>query len=111
MWHALARPRRALSPGGDSLVGARVLLEFTRTCANGSPIYLADIERQIEAALQEAIGTLSLVAEAVIDPSEEAIETLTAAAMRLRDSNRSGDAAWWSSPRARRRSLRICGWS
>ena len=55
--------------------------------------HLADIERQIEAALQEAIGTLSLVAEAVIDPSDEAIETITAAAMRLRDSSRSGDAA------------------
>ena len=55
--------------------------------------HLADIEHRIEAALQDAVGTLSLVAEAVRAPSGEAIEAITAAAVRLRSSSRSGDAA------------------
>ena len=55
--------------------------------------HLAEIEHQIEAALQDAVGVLSLVAEAVVEPSGEAIEAITAAAGRLRSSRRSGDAA------------------
>ena len=55
--------------------------------------HLAEIEHQIEAALQDAVGVLSLVAEAVVEPSGEAIEAITAAAGRLRNSRRSGDAA------------------
>ena len=55
--------------------------------------HLAEIEHRIEAALQDAVGTLSLVAEAVRAPSGEAIEAITAAAVRLRSSSRSGDAA------------------
>ena len=56
--------------------------------------HLAEIERQIEAALQDAVGMLSLVAEAVIDPSGEAIETITAAAARLRDSTAAAMLRW-----------------
>ena len=55
--------------------------------------HLAEIEHRIEAALQDAVGTLSLVAEAVRTPSREAIEAITAEAVRLRSSSRSGDAA------------------
>jgi hypothetical protein len=46
--------------------------------------HLAEIEHRIEAALQDAVGTLSLMAEAVRAPSGEAIEAITAAAVRLR---------------------------
>jgi phosphate transport system protein len=55
--------------------------------------HLAEIEQQIEAALRDAVGTLSLVAEAVVEPSGGAIGAVIAAAVRVRDSSRSGDAA------------------
>jgi len=55
--------------------------------------HLAQIERRIKAALTDAIATLALVAEAVLEPTTDSLQAITAAAVRLRSSSRDGDAA------------------